>query len=279
MAGNYPDVPSWRFALDRDGTQWFWMDDSNVVTAMTTGQVAILQDESDSEIDNTGPRVLLIFPELRDVDGYFIEGWRDFAPSGVTVETSVNSTNGVDGTWVTQRVGYFDTNPVNPRYRTSIQSSTFLAIKAVRLSTVGANNFRWRCVHLYGEPSPAQNPNRLILWHPTLDQRVGQAYFDWGNVPRSSSADVTFRVKNNSATLTASAVRVAMDVLTDTTPSVPGQHSISKDGMTFGAQQTLVADLAPGAISPILTLRRVTPTNAVLSVWAHRIFAEAGGWA
>jgi hypothetical protein len=137
----------------------------------------------------------------------------------------------------------------------------------------------FRNVHLYGEPAPGENPNRLALWHPTLDQRVTPAYFDWGNVPRSSSADRLFRVKNVSSTLTASSVRVAMEALTDTTPSVPGQHSISSDGTTFLAQVN-IGSLSPGAISGPLTLRRVIPSNAVLSLWSFRVFAESTtGWA
>ena len=273
-------------AYDRDGTQVFTVGDDNSSNQLSSATTRVMNNEfSDMSYGigymGMGQWIVFIFPELRDLDGYFITGNELSWMSGL--QTSVNSTNGVDGTWVTQVAGTpSHSGPVVPYYRTLISSLTVLGIKALRFHMVGGgggNTNMLYSAHFYGEVSPGQNPNRLILWHPTLDQRVGAAYFDWGNVPRSSSADKTFRVKNNSATLTASAVRIAMDVLADTAPSVPGQHSISKDGMTFGSQQTLTANLAPGAISPVLTLRRVTPTDAVLSVWALRVFAEAGGWA
>ena len=39
-----------------------------------------------------------------------------------------------------------------------------------------------------------------------------------------------------------------------------------------------LGDLAPGGISPVLTVRRNTPTNAALSVWEPRIIAQASSW-
>ncbi len=115
------------------------------------------------------------------------------------------------------------------------------------------------------------------MWNPSTDERVGPAHFDWGDAPRSSSADKTFRIKNLSGTLTANDVSVSLNALTDTTPSVPGQHLISYDGGPFQAQVD-IGDLGPGAISDVLTLRRVTPDNAVLSLWSFRIFAAADSW-
>jgi hypothetical protein len=132
---------------------------------------------------------------------------------------------------------------------------------------------------IYGEPAPGQNPNRLELWHPTLDEKLPPAFFDWGDVPRSSSADRSFRVKNLSAVQTARSTRVAMEILTDSpAPSVVAQHTLSFGGGSF-VPQVNIGDLAPGAISPAVTLRRVTPSNAVLSLWSFRVFAESTDWA
>jgi hypothetical protein len=265
-------------AFDRDGTQGVKIDGANNMSTMTNAELVSLNDEADTTVSQFGSpwKLCLIFPELRDLDGYF----RNISGKQLTVETSVDTTNGFDGTWVTLSASTGETavNTVStkPNYRTGIASSTVLAIRAIRFGgqyqNFGTSDFR--SVHLYGEPVPGENPNRLALWHPTLDQRVTPAYFDWGNVPRSSSADRTFRVKNLSASLTANSVRVAMEALSDTTPSVPAQHTLSADGTTFLAQVNIGA-LAPGAISAPLTLRRITPSNAVLSLWSFRVFAES----
>jgi len=286
MAGNYPDAPSWRMAYDRDGTQGYLISSTGVITQLTSGNLATLNDEGESylTVTNGSPSsVVFIFPELRDVDALFychLLASPFAVPTTMTVAVSVNTTNGLDGTWSTIGTVVPPKVAVKPAYRTGILSSTALAVRAVKFTAVNGGGASWdaSAIHLYGEPAPGENPNRLALWHPTLDQRVTAAYFDWGNVPRSSSADRTFRVKNLSASLTGSSIRVAMEALTDSTPSLPGWHSLSMDGTTFLAQVT-IGTLAPGAISGVLTLRRITPSNAALSLYSMRVFAEATGWA
>lgn len=286
MAGNYPDAPSWRMAYDRDGTQVFKINSANVITQLTSSDIIAMNDESNSSYPGAGynsgsSSLVWIFPELRDLDGYAsiaLNG--SYSPSSMTIAVSVDTTNGLDGTWTTISTTIPTRAEVKPLYRTGIVSSTALGIRALKMTAgaVGANEWTVAAVHLYGEPAPGENPNRLALWHPTLDQRVTPAYFDWGNVPRSSSADRLFRVKNLSSTLTATSVRVAMETFTDTTPSVPAQHTLSTDGATFLAQVN-IGSLAPGAISSPLTMRRITPSNAVLSLWSFRVFAESTtGW-
>lgn len=266
-------------AIDRDGTQGYIISSVGAVSQLTNAQLVTLNNENNDSVTVSGQAqttsLFFIFPELRDLDAYFFANGD--SASSVSVLVSTNTTNGIDGTWTTITAGHSEsTKAVVPNYRTGITSTTALAIRAVKFTAAvgNAEAHAPRAIHLYGEPAPGENPNRLAIWHPTLDQRVTPAYFDWGNVPRSSSADLTFRVKNLSATLTAGSVRVAMEASSDTTPSVPGQHSLSTDGTTFLAQVN-IGSLAPGAISAPLTLRRVTPSNAVLSLWSMRLFAES----
>lgn len=277
MAGNYPDAPSWRMAIDRDGTQGYLISSANVVTQLSAAQMQYLNDETTSSVA-VADRLMLIFPELRDIDAYFVaaDGTSSFAASYV-VEVSANTTNGLDGTWT--QIGSSTTansDPVVPQYRSSVVSVTQLAKRAIRVRGTSVLD-SVRAFHVYGEMAPSENPDRLALWHPTLDERVTPAYFDWGNTPRSSSGDLLFRVKNLSSTLTAASVRVAMEALTDGTPSVPGQHSLSFGGGSFLAQVN-VGDLSPGAISGVVTLRRITPSNAQLGLFAFRVFSEANAW-
>jgi hypothetical protein len=267
----------------------YHLSSTNILTQLTSAQLILVNDETNGGYQvngqNDSGKLVVIFPEKRDLDAYFAS-----VPDGNTyltlVEVSTNSTNGIDGTWTAvalQAAASFHGVGINPAYRTGIQGVTALAVKAVRFSTSSGapSSGASLSVHLFGEISPGQNPNRLALWHPTLDQRIVPAYFDWGDVPRSSSADRAFRVKNLSGSLTANSIRVAMDILTDATggaPSVAAQHSLSTDGTTFTAQVN-VGGLAPGAISAgQVTLRRNTPSNAQLGLFAHRVFAEANSW-
>lgn len=271
MAGNYPDIPSWRMPYDRDGTQFF----KNLVQQSATAIRNSNSETSNTEVVSSNESGMYVFPEPRDLDAFAV-GWRSSTggPS-FTVRVSTNTTNGVDGTWTT-----IATNPQNVgssqvSARTNIISTTALGIKAIRFDMNQYNRYDW--VHLYGEPVPGVNPHRLVLWDPVLNQRVAPAHFDWGDSPRGSSADKTFRVKNLSDSRTAQSIRVAMEALTDSAPSLPGQHAVSADGTTFLAQVN-IGDLAPGAVSGLLTLRRSLATNAALSLWQMRVFAEANSW-
>jgi hypothetical protein len=132
-------------------------------------------------------------------------------------------------------------------------------------------------LHVWGEIAPAENPNRLIFWHPTNNEKMPPQWLDWGDVPRSSSGDVLVRVKNNSGTLAANNVRVSFDILSDGAPSVPAQHTASYGGGSFTAQPN-IGTLAPGAISGAITIRRITPSNAQYGLFAPRVSAVADTW-
>ena len=83
-------------------------------------------------------------------------------------------------------------------------------------------------------------------------------------------------MKNNSATLTANSIQLSTTVLTNTTPSLVNQFEYS-DGGAF-AQTLDIGNLAPGAISPLITVRRNTDISATLSVWTARIDIEPTSW-
>ncbi len=292
MAGNYPNVPSWRMAWDVDGTQLFGRDNGGSPYSISAGDKTDLNSETPDAgypgnlfVKRT---LILIFPEARDLDGYYLQGHSSGAggPTSGPLEVSTNSTNGIDGTWtqlkgVSSDGGAFSYTGIEKTFaRTAIEANTVLGIKALRFSAYGGNSRNvFGLIHLYGEPAPGVNLQRLEIWHPTLDQRLGEADLDWGDVPRNSSATRTFRIKNMHPTLTANSVRAAMSILTDTAPSVVGQAALSKDGgLTWAAQQTLSSPLGPGAISSVLQIRRTTPANATLSVWWHRLFADCTSW-
>jgi hypothetical protein len=290
MAGLYPDAPGHRLVLDKDGTGLYSVSSTSVSTLLAT--MGLINDESDGTgIAFTGVAskyAVLLFPEKRDLAGYFIY----VAPpsSGtltVGIDTSVNTTNGVDGTWVSlvspalvvANNAPFGQSTVS--YRDGIQAAVRAGIKGLRISVVpsiAANPATLATVHLYGSISAGQVLDRLAIWDPILDQPVGPAYFDWGDTPRGSSMDRPFRVKNLSATLTANTVVVSTDALSDTVPSVPGQHLLSENASAFAATVSIPSLLA-GQISGVVTLRRVTPADAVLSLWCLRLIAAAQSWA
>lgn len=291
MAGLYPDMASWRMPYDVDGTALVEVAGNGGVKDIPVSDVQKLAGETGDATyrfasgglewpgDNVKSSMLaFIFPELRDIDGIFV-AIGSYSGNGVgTIEVSPNSTNGLDGTWTSYKAGYAPPTTVLP-WRTAIQWGTALDVKAVRILVRGAaiQGAIPKAVHIYGEISPGTT-DRLDLWHPTADAKLPPAWLDWGDVPRSSSAQTSFRVKNLSGTKTAGNARVSTTVLTDTTPSVPAQHLFSLDGVNFSAQVN-VGSLGPGAVSAPVYIRRVTPSNAVLGLWAFRVRAQADTFA
>jgi hypothetical protein len=286
MAGFYPDAPAPRMAYDLDGTVGFTLSGS---TPSVMSQTTL----NNGNLDNSGvwltdsanyTRIGLIFPQLRDVVG-FVALIRN---ETINFETSTNTTNGSDGTWssagsyasgsLVDIIGYKD------RLRT-VQTVNWTGIKAVRFfhsgSTFGNVDDAGR-FHLYGNIVSGETVDRLRIWHPTLDEPLDDntsadaSHLDWADVVRGTTADKTFRVKNNSATLTANSVNITTNVLHEASPTIASQITYSSGG-SFASSVNL-GNLAPGAISSLVTVRRNTPTNAQLSVWWWRTQASAGSW-
>ena len=291
MAGSYPDVPGLRMAHDRDGTVGFKFNygTGGSLATLTSGNLVTLNDESSGgvQIWDSGSAEHfafgLIFPELRGVQGVRMYATGFGNTTGSAVEWSANTTNGLDGTW-TATSGYTDTTVgfSVTGLRTGITTLALTGVRAIRVrraanATFGASSWNVSTFHVYGSPASGENPNRLRWWHPTLDQEITGPYFDLGDVARGSTNIVTFRIKNQSATLTANSVEIAAEALTDTSPTNVSQHLFSSDGATYVTPLS-VGNLAPGAISSVLYMRRDTSASATLSLWWTRFVATATSW-
>lgn len=293
MAGNYPDVPAPRMAYDRDGTIGLRVNYTlGTSTQLTAGELTNMNDESDSTVMTISPSnnnqqwgVVLVFPQPRDITGYsmFFELTQGGTIQGV--ESSTNTTNGIDGTW-TNHGNYVNSGNIVTAIlmRTSITSLSVAGIRAMRwLNFSGAGGARnVRGLQVFGAIATGETPDRLRMWHPTLDEPLDDnnsadgAFFDWGDIQRNTTSDKTFRIKNNSAALTANSIVISQQTPTDTSPAVNSQFTFS-DGGAFAASID-IGNLAPGAISPVITKRFIRPSNAVLSLWTSRTIANPTSW-
>lgn len=275
MTGSYPDVPGPRMAYDRDGTAVVSHDGVSALTILSNAEVAALNNElSDTvyALPAGDTFICFVFPQLRD-----LRGWgAGFGGAGTyTPQYSANTTNGIDGTWTNLASAISNTafGPAGPLHRTAISAVTHNGIIAVRFSIAGLGGDRnVYGVHLYGSIASGATPDRLVF-QDRLGNPLTGAFFDWGDVPQGSSADKLFAVKNISSTKTATSTTVSVEALTDTTPSVASEHLLSTDDTNFFASVT-IATLAPGQTQN-LAIRRVTPADAVLSVWDARVVASA----
>lgn len=148
----------------------------------------------------------------------------DTAPAW-TVETSKDTTNGVDGTWTTQYLtNQTPMSVVKPNYRISSNlitlqdNSSSRDLRGIRVTSdysySGSSVLRLKAFQIYGEPANSATPDRLDFRSELTDAKLTPYFFDWGNVPRSSSEDRSFRIKNLSATLTATDIDLYVEALT-----------------------------------------------------------------
>lgn len=265
MAGSYPDAPGPRMAYDLDGSAAVDIALSGTVNPLSAASMQVLNNEA-SDYYTPLDGVAILFPQARDIAGVLAATRYE---SGV-IQVSTDTTTGIDGTWST--IGTATSSSYAEQYRPVTVVAAVSSVLGVRVMS-GTRIYR---IHIYGSPSATSD--RLAMWHPTLDEPVSGAYFDWGDVSQNTSGTRTFRVKNLSATLTASTITLSTSTLTDSTPSILPQHTLATDGVTFGATAT-IASLAPGAISAPVTLQRLSPANAQLGLWALRMQATAASWA
>lgn len=286
MAGNYMDAPASRLAYDRDGSVVSVSTIGGIVQLLTSAESRALNGETESGFSASDSmyRVAVVFPYPTDIDGVFFTS----SANNVTwqLQTSKDTTTGIDGTWVSHGAAQTRVMDVKPNYRIASQLMMTTAgvdstgVRGVRLvaNTSWGSSVRLKALHIYADISAAATTDRLAFWHPTLDVEVPPAYFDWGNVPRGTSQDRAFRIKNVSADLKANNVSVYTEALTPGAPSVAGMHTISANGGSTFLTSATLAQLLPGAISSPLILRRVVPTNAQVSVWSARIAADVANW-
>lgn len=286
MAGSYPDVPGVKVAYDVDGSAGFYELVSGAgspsLRSLTAAEMTTLSSEAGIAVSRSGASVTshlgIIFPKLQDIAG--VNHGLNITGSGGggdvrAFETSVDTTNGQDGTWVVR------TSPLtlSANYRSGITAYSLTGIKAVRWNqTFGSQTGQvdYRQFHVYGSVPLTTTPNRLTLWHPTLDQELSGAALDFGDLQRGTTNDKTFRVKNLSSTLTANSILLSYSALTDATPTFVSQETLGLAG-TFAATQT-IASLAPGVISAVFTARLITTASASLSVYRQRLTGTAATW-
>lgn len=238
------------------------------------------------------------------------------ASAGVACDiyTSPNTTNGDDGTWTflyqtpaypgsgaygsavsgvdlvsgnTFTNYYMSSLVVNDAYRkteadqgissvSGVNTRHLRGMKIVPRSNVPYSSF-WK-LHLYGEPDTDASENLLVFWDPEDDASIGPQVLDWGDVPQGSTADRSFRIKNNSSAQTANSIVISAGMGYTTTSPVPSDSMLfSFDGNTWTPTVSLAA-LSPGAVSGQIGIRRTTPLNAVPSNWAPRVIATVGSW-
>lgn len=298
MAGLYADIPGTLFALDQDGSVVKWRNHT-LATSWTdiTGSIAeALKVNTANFISTLSPgnaqseyvQIAIAFPEARSISGIYSHlGVADGGQTGVnyTWEYSTDTSDGTDGTWTTFTVTYASlgqhdqsSDSSKPYYRSDIAAVSLTNVKGLRVryncSYPWSMTYRIYVMHIYGS-RPLTGVDRLAFWNPSSDQALNAAYLDFGDIAQGISTTRQFRIKNISGTLTANTITVDVS---DIQPEYSGTGiQLSTDNVTYQSSIS-IGNLAPGAISSTLYVRRSVPPAETPSQRNARLLANAASW-
>jgi hypothetical protein len=231
---------------------------------------------------------ILAFPVPVDLRGIYMAVNFKFPGEGgpFRLWTNADSTNGLDGTWVSrEEVTAYPLAFSRPHYRSPSYPIVPLAhdgVRAIRLWSNGSTgprtstnaNTNLLTLHIYANTPMDPPPNRLHPWDPAVDAPLGAIEF--GNTPRTGVKVRSLRFKNLS-TQTANAVTAGLDISGNSTPSMLTQVELSLDGITYGPTVSL-GNLPPGGISQIVYARLTVDASTALGMWSPIVIPTVGSW-
>lgn len=316
MAGSFPDYPSRKIPYDSDGSivavrypshtsgteEWLEWGDSDKADLNNIDEGPITWNpysiEGNACVDVLAGyfcETVFVFPEHRDLYGW----WTTFSALNIysenqliVIAVSPDSTNGYDGTWTqiaSFQIGDFGSQRYwgglfNPRigdHRNNLREIDQSGIRAVRITAGWESGFispcDWRSAHFWGTISAGETPDRLLF----IDNDTGLEYTapqDWGDTPRGLTQDKEIKIKNNSATYSASAITLSFTseyLASDT------WHTIMETGGSFDTT-LLIGPIAAGASYPaaanVITIRNAVPAAANIGLYECRLEASAPTW-
>jgi len=252
--------------LEADGTVVGQMVGSSVGPAVDFPSQAIVQNwvlatssaanAGDSTNDHSSIFVetFCFFPETRTCLGVMWATY-DTGTNVSSFEGSTDSGNGSDGTWEAASLpsGYpVSIGSTATAWRTGVKPCTFTVPKNVvrfKCPTSAGTQSQLGALHLYGVKASGQTPDDILF----LDGDNAYAEFtidkDWGDRALGTTVVKNFKIKNASATKTATTILVTCN---------DADFAISTDGVTYVTSFT-IASLGAGVSSAVLYMRNTTP--------------------
>jgi hypothetical protein len=137
-------------------------------------------------------------------------------------------------------------------------------------ATIARNNHLYR-LHVYGEPNPAANPNRVIA----IDDDTGLEFdtiLDWGDLPRGGIKSHVVQIKNNSLTHTAEGTQLGLGSF------FPATHEM-RDGVGSYSTALNLGDIPPNTTyANDITLRVNLSSTAALGPFSNWLSTNVTSW-
>ena len=287
----YPTLPGRRFEYDVGGASIYYGNDINeLTTTLTTEQMAELNNIDNTNIvmqknvyNTTALLTVWVFlPEKYVIAGLgMLHTLSTWSGSGITVAGSVDSTNGLDGTWIEATLPNGSIPKVmldNDEWRDNIQPCTFSeGIKVLRLRYSGGYNYaddanvKIYALHIYGVKVEGEIPDDILFLD---DDETGDPEFicdlDFGDRPEGTT--VTHRIKlfNSSTTKIANNLTLSL---------IDVDFTFSMDEGASWVTGATITSLAPqGTSASIIVKNTIPPPTQMLGPRAPRFEVTIGSW-
>lgn len=292
MSGSYPDNPGRRLAWDDDGTVVLVAGQNNGDTGVgvppgipyTNASVAEMEDMNDEDHaskfganSNNNNRVVWVthlFAEKHEIDGaYHVHEGSGGGPSS-SAATSVDTTNGYDGTWVDLSLTDFhNISPPLDHYRDNITSQALSNILGTMFKVEENDGAFHNSIHIYGAITPGETTDRLLFLDPDNADAEFTKPLDFGDVPRGQTQTDTFKLKNNSSGVTANTVQVTAE---DLYLGSGSWYTFSDDDVSYSATLGL-GNIGVGA-TQLVYVKQIVPDAQAPGVYVARVKANQASW-
>ncbi len=294
MAGSYPDAPSRRLAYDDDGTVVLWNgltvidanEDAAVgqvpllpLIAMPQAQIDQINDEETTSPTESGQNnnasswILMMFLQKMEIDGGYYNINPTHTGNAQWMAFSTNTTNGIDGSFADLSVTTPKNTTVADDYRDDITSMAESNVVCVTSFQGSDERFRWRQLHVYGAHTPGETPDKLIFLDPDNADNEFTKPLDFGDVPRGQTQKDTFKIKNNSSSLTANTVNLINE---DLFGGASSWYTYSTDDISFSSSEDL-GNIGNGG-TQLVFIKQIVPDAQVVGVYASRTRATVASW-
>lgn len=284
--GTFPALPAgYMYDLSRDGTIIRWVNRSSLtlISTWNATQIASLCSMSSAVTSSQTIRgsqiaLVIMFPTTRSITGIVQHIVNSNTNNGITtipIYGSTDTTDGIDGSWGSPLVTLGAAHSAST-LRTPVEIvGDYKALMFLNSYVHGTYDTVVTAYTLQAFGTTI--PDGLALWDPTNDLPLGTSGLDHEDIYVGSPASIkTFRVKNLSSTMTASSINVSINNSSDYGSLYP-ETTFDIGG---GYQSTVnIASLAPGAISPVISMKRAIPTAlAAGTIEMAKLQAVATSW-
>lgn len=285
----YAEVAEHRMPYDIDGTEvgFRYQSGASLSTLFGNGVSSWLNSQSKQNLNREDRAQTwgaydnypalgfwFFFPELREVNKIGIQYPANAisVPTEKLIQGSVDTTNGMDGTWETAVYSFPTPSADLDNWRDGIFTVSFSGpIKAFRFGIrehTAAKEIKVCGIHIYGRKFAGEQPDDIVFCDTSGNELT--SLIDWSDRPEGTTQIKAVKVKNTSTNKIANNINLQLnhsDFTMSWSPDGPWQSVLD------------IASIGPNSVSSTVYIRNaLLPPLLLLGPKSARIIATVGSF-